>query len=192
MLCSLLRLKCPNTNTRIADERLYLLRPWSIVATNSDTIIFLSLAISRNASQNGVSRDTLDLCPSRTMECFITRASVPCPPLRLLTTGVPVITTSLLPLPFTVPDFRSQHKCVAIDQSSWTMDQQRDPRRIEHTSLDVQYVSNSGHSGRAQRMCFAPGANSVAANCDGLSLGFGSLSALTPKADIRPSKWHVR
>jgi hypothetical protein len=65
MLCSLLRLKCPNTNTRIADERLYLLRPWSIVATNSDTVIFLSLAISRNASQNGVSRDTLDLCPSR-------------------------------------------------------------------------------------------------------------------------------
>jgi hypothetical protein len=72
------------------------------------------------------------------------------------------------------------------------MDQQRDPRRIEHTSLDVQYVSNSGHSGRARRMCFAPGANSVAANCDGLSLAFGSLSALTPKADIRPSKWHVR
>ena len=48
MLCSLLRLKCPNTNTRIADKRLYLLRPWSIVATNSDTIIF---SVARNLAQ---------------------------------------------------------------------------------------------------------------------------------------------
>src|SRR5262249_40040207 len=64
--------KWSSTKTRIADERLRLFGPWSIVPTSADTVTFSRLAISRNASQNWSSSDTLDLCPLRMIERLMT------------------------------------------------------------------------------------------------------------------------
>jgi hypothetical protein len=56
------------TNTRIADERLSLLRPWAILFTSAEVVKLSRCAISHNPSQNSFSRDTLVLCPSSTTE----------------------------------------------------------------------------------------------------------------------------
>ena len=53
-------------------RKVLLSRPWSIVPIRADTVVFWRSAISCNPSQNRSSRDTLDLCPSRMIERFMT------------------------------------------------------------------------------------------------------------------------
>jgi hypothetical protein len=43
-----------------------------MVSTNLDTVMFSRAAMVRNPSQNWSSKDTLDLCPSRMIERFMT------------------------------------------------------------------------------------------------------------------------
>jgi hypothetical protein len=52
-------LKCLNTNIRIADERLTVLRLWSMCAANAGTVVFLTTAISSSPNQKSSSSETL-------------------------------------------------------------------------------------------------------------------------------------
>jgi hypothetical protein len=56
------------TNTRIEDERLLLSLLWAIFLTNADVDMCSPFAISRKASQNSFSSDTLVLRPSNMTE----------------------------------------------------------------------------------------------------------------------------
>jgi hypothetical protein len=44
---------------RIAEERLTVLRPWSMRATNAGTVVFMRTAISSNPNQKSSSSETL-------------------------------------------------------------------------------------------------------------------------------------
>jgi hypothetical protein len=60
-----------NTNIRIADERLSVLRVSSIWSINLYNVTLSRLAISRSPAQNSFSSDTLVLRPWRRIERFV-------------------------------------------------------------------------------------------------------------------------